>query len=143
MTLLTDVQSVGKITEDIERLYCEKTYLDEMSWIVSAIDNAYLNALLKKSQKSRYAARFVKLKEYHEQRIKDLQENLWNAESKENDNDGKSLAERYSEAKTVTKKKTNTVRNQRRGKRRRRAETSGSALLEEVRHPKVREFAMR
>lgn len=105
MTLLTDVQSVGKITEDIERLYCEKTYLDEMSWIVSAIDNAYLNALLKKSQKSRYAARFVKLKEYHEQRIKDFRENLWNAESKENDNDGKSLAERYSEAKTVTKKK--------------------------------------
>ncbi len=41
------------------------------------------------------------------------------------------------------RKKTNTVRNQRRGKRRRRAETSGSALLEEVRHPKVREFAMR
>lgn len=107
MTLLTDVQSVGKIAEDIERLYCEKTYLDEndLSWIVSAIDNAYLKALIKKSQKSRYAARFVKLKEYHEQRIKDLRENLWNAESKENDNDGKSLAERYSEAKTVTEKK--------------------------------------
>lgn len=76
-----------------------------MSWIVSAIDNANLKALIKKSQKSIYAARFVKLKEYHEQRIKDLRENLWNAESKENDNDGKSLAERYSEAKTVTKKK--------------------------------------
>ena len=105
--LLTDVQSVGKIAEDIGRLYCEKTYLDEndLSWIVSSIDNANLKALIKKSQKSIYAARFVKLKEYHEQRIKDLRENLWNAESKENDNDGKSLAERYSEAKTVTKKK--------------------------------------
>ena len=53
MTLLTDVQSVGKIAEDIERLYCEKTYLDEndLSWIVSSIDNAYLKALIKKIPK--------------------------------------------------------------------------------------------
>ncbi len=53
MTLLTDVQSVGKIAEDIGRLYCEKTYLDEndLSWIVSSIDNANLKALIKKIQK--------------------------------------------------------------------------------------------
>ncbi len=72
-----------------------------------------------------------------------MQENLWNAESKENDNDGKSLAERYSEAKTVTEKKRILSEINDAESDDEELRQAALRLLEEVRHPKVREFAMR
>lgn len=155
LTLITDTESVIKIAEDIGRLYCEKQYLDDddLGWIVDRLGERSYKGLIKKARKSKYIERFIKLQEGYEQYIKDLRASLHSVQPKE-ENAEESLAERYANAKTFTEKKeilaqvndaeALDVQSLISDAKSSDEELRRAALniLEEIRHPQVREFAL-